>query len=89
MSDASEVVSATCVADAALRAYLVQEQSRSREPDVPSMQQQPSSRLALPRPMVAAAALVAVLVAGAVVLWAHYGTAVFYEMIAAGIASCL
>ncbi len=53
------------------------------------MQQQPSSRLALPSSMVAAAALVAVLVAGAVVLWAHYGTAVFYEMVAAGIASCL
>jgi hypothetical protein len=39
--------------------------------------------------MVALAALVAVLVAGTAVLWAHYGTAVFYEMIAAGIASCL
>jgi hypothetical protein len=39
--------------------------------------------------MVALAALVAVLVAGTVVLWAHYGTAVFYEMIASGIASCL
>jgi hypothetical protein len=24
-----------------------------------------------------------------VALWAHYGTAVFYEMIVAGIASCL
>jgi hypothetical protein len=53
------------------------------------MPQLTSSRLALPRPMVAAAVLVAVLVAGAVVLWAHYGTAVFYEMIAAGIALCL
>jgi hypothetical protein len=53
------------------------------------MPQPLSSRLALPRPMVAAAALVAVLVAAAVVLWAHYGTAVFYEMVAAGIASCL
>ncbi|MBV8746643.1 MAG: hypothetical protein JO134_16525 [Xanthobacteraceae bacterium] len=48
-----------------------------------------SPRLALPGPMVAAGALVAVLVAGAIVLWAHYGTAVFYEMVAAGIASCL
>ena len=53
------------------------------------MPQLPSSPIALPRPMVALAALVAVLVAGTVVLWAHYGTAVFYEMIAAGIASCL
>jgi hypothetical protein len=30
-----------------------------------------------------------VLVAGTVALWAHYGTAVFYEMIVAGIAACL
>ena len=53
------------------------------------MPQLPASPIALPRPMVALAALVAVLVAGTVVLWAHYGTAVFYEMIASGIASCL
>ena len=53
------------------------------------MPQLPSSPIALPRPMVALAALVAVLVAGTVVIWAHYGTAVFYEMIASGIASCL
>jgi hypothetical protein len=30
-----------------------------------------------------------VLLAGTVALWAHYGTAVFYEMIIAGIAACL
>ncbi len=53
------------------------------------MPQPLSFRVALPRPMVAAAALVAVLVAGALVLWARYGTAVFYEMIAAGVAWCL
>jgi hypothetical protein len=29
-----------------------------------------------------------VLLAGTVALWAHYGTAVFYEMIVAGIATC-
>ena len=29
------------------------------------------------------------LLAGTVGLWAHYGTAVFYEMILAGIAMCL
>jgi hypothetical protein len=39
--------------------------------------------------MVALAALVAVLVGGTIVLWAHYGTAVFYEMVAAGVAWCL
>lgn len=35
-----------------------------------------------------AAAFVAMLLAGAAVLWAHYGTAVFFETIAAGIAAC-
>jgi hypothetical protein len=43
----------------------------------------------LSRPLVIAAAAVGVLFAGTGVLWAHYGTAVFYEMIAAGIAACL
>jgi hypothetical protein len=28
------------------------------------------------------------LVAATIMLWAHYGTAVFYEMIVAGIAAC-
>jgi hypothetical protein len=40
-------------------------------------------------PLVAIAAFVAVLLAGTAVLWAHYGTAVFYEMIVAGLAACL
>jgi hypothetical protein len=35
-----------------------------------------------------AAALAALMVAAAGVLWVHYGTAVFFEMIAAGIAAC-
>jgi hypothetical protein len=37
---------------------------------------------------IAAAALGAALVTGAVALWFHYGTAVFFEMIASGIAAC-
>jgi hypothetical protein len=37
---------------------------------------------------VAAAVLGAVLLLGALVLWFHYGTAVFFEMIAAGISAC-
>jgi hypothetical protein len=41
------------------------------------------------RPLVLIAAGAGVLVAGTVALWAHYGTAVFYEMIVAGIAACL
>ncbi len=38
--------------------------------------------------VVAGAGLGAALVLGALVLWFHYGTAVFFEMIAAGIAAC-
>ena len=41
------------------------------------------------RPLLLIAAVLGILVAGTVALWAHYGTAVFYEMIAAGIAACL
>ena len=47
----------------------------------------PVSRLS--RPLVLAAAVGAVLLGGTVALWAHHGTAVFYEMIVAGIAACL
>ena len=35
------------------------------------------------------AGIIGAMVAGTVVLWAHYGSAVFYEMIMAGIAACL
>ena len=86
----AQPVSATCVAEAAWRAYLMRrEPSRPPQRDGFRMPQLPSPPIALPRPMVALAALVAVLVAGAAVLWAHYGTAVFYEMVAAGVAWCL
>jgi hypothetical protein len=40
------------------------------------------------RPLVWGAAAAGVLLAGAVGLWAHYGSAVFFEMIRAGIAMC-
>jgi len=40
------------------------------------------------RPLVALAAFAGVLIAATMVLWAHYGTAVFFEIIAAGIAAC-
>jgi hypothetical protein len=36
----------------------------------------------------AATAAVACLLAGTVVLWAHYGTAVFFETIRAGFVAC-
>ena len=38
--------------------------------------------------VVAGAGFAAALLLGAVVLWYHYGTAVFFEMIASGIAAC-
>jgi hypothetical protein len=40
------------------------------------------------RLVLAVAAVLGVAVAGAAVLWVHYGTAVFFEMIVAGIAMC-
>ena len=43
----------------------------------------------LSRPAVAAIAVAAVLIGATLALWAHYGTAVFFETIAAGIAACL
>jgi hypothetical protein len=41
------------------------------------------------RPLAVVAAVVVLLLAGTVALWAHYGTAVFYETILAGLAACL
>lgn len=41
-----------------------------------------------PRPLVLVGGLAGVLVAAAIALWAHYGTAVFFEMIRAGFAAC-
>jgi hypothetical protein len=41
------------------------------------------------RPLAVAGAVVVLLIAGTMALWAHYGTAVFYEMILSGIAACL
>ena len=40
------------------------------------------------RPFLLVGAVAVVLVAATLVLWAHYGTAVFFEIIAAGIAAC-
>ena len=45
-------------------------------------------RRAVPVMVVAGAGLGAALLFGALVLWFYYGTAVFFEMIASGIAAC-
>jgi hypothetical protein len=41
------------------------------------------------RPLALVAVVAGALIAGTTALWAYYGTAVFFEMIAAGIAMCL
>lgn len=38
--------------------------------------------------LIAAGATVGMLLALALVMWVHYGTALFYEMILAGLAAC-
>jgi hypothetical protein len=47
----------------------------------------PVRRIA-PAIVVGAAVLGVAILLGALVLWFHYGTAVFFEMIASGIAAC-
>ena len=42
----------------------------------------------LTRPFLLVGAVAAVLIVATLALWAHYGTAVFFEIIAAGIAAC-
>lgn len=48
--------------------------------------QETSSRL--PLLAIGAGAVAGVLAAATVALWAHYGSAVFYEMILTGLAAC-
>jgi hypothetical protein len=43
---------------------------------------------ALSWPLLAAGSAAALLLAGSIVLWAHYGTAVFFETIRAGFVAC-
>ena len=40
------------------------------------------------RPLIAAAVCVVLVLAGTVLLWAHYGAAVFFETIRAGFVAC-
>jgi hypothetical protein len=47
-----------------------------------------ASSVRLPTALMALATIAAVLVATAGTLWAYFGTAVFYEMIVAGLAYC-
>jgi len=58
----------------------------SSQPEMPAVLQ-PARRLA-PAIAVGGAGLGVVILLAALVLWFHYGTAVFFEMIASGIAAC-
>jgi hypothetical protein len=49
----------------------------------------PSGRVAVRALAVACGLIGAAVVLGTLALWAHYGTAVFFETIASGIAACL
>jgi hypothetical protein len=55
---------------------------------VSTQQEIPAASRVLPAIMMGVAGLGVALVVGALVLWFHYGTAVFFEMIASGIAAC-
>jgi hypothetical protein len=48
----------------------------------------PASMRHLSLPLLLVTAAVALLLGGAVALWVHYGTTVFYEMILAGLVAC-
>ena len=53
------------------------------------MRQAASNSLALSRPVLLVSAVCVLLVGATLALWMQYGTAVFFETIAAGFAACL
>jgi hypothetical protein len=59
------------------------------EQKVPAMPETAAVAPSFSRPLLIVAAVAGILFAATAVLWAYYGTAVFYEMILAGIAACL
>ena len=60
--------------------------TQQTQPDVSTAVRPPR---AVPALAVAGAGLGAALLLGTLALWFHYGTAVFFETIASGIAACL
>jgi hypothetical protein len=54
---------------------------------MPNVVVAPSTRIA--PALIAMAACGILLLAGAAVLWAYYGTTVFFQMLAAGLAYCI
>jgi len=59
------------------------------EAEVPAMPETVAVAPSLSRLLVIIAALAGIALAATGALWLYYGTAVFYEMILAGIAACL
>jgi hypothetical protein len=56
---------------------------------LPASQEIPSgARRAAPLAGIAAGFAAAAVLTGALVLWAHYGTAVFFEMLVSGLEAC-
>jgi hypothetical protein len=68
------------------RAYVMDDQAAE---GVPMSKAATAATPRLSRPLLLAVAAGGLLVAATLALWAHYGTAVFYEMILAGLALCL
>jgi hypothetical protein len=61
---------------------------RDADPELPAAGETDAGT-GLSRPLVVLATAGGLLLAASAVLWVRYGTAVFYEMIVAGIAACL
>jgi hypothetical protein len=58
----------------------------STQPEMPAML--PPDRRLASAIVIGSAVLGAIVLFGALALWFHYGTAVFFEMIASGISAC-
>ena len=70
------------------RAYLSERQGMAAMEPMASHNASGEPRFASRPAIIAMAAAAGLLLAVTLALWAHYGTAVFYEMILAGIAAC-
>jgi hypothetical protein len=57
-------------------------------PDIAQSPAQPPVQPTMSRPLIAVSAFVALALFGTVLLWAHYGTTVFFETIRAGFSAC-
>lgn len=57
-------------------------------PDAVTRPTRQASSRQIPLVAMVAAGVAGLLLATAIALWAHYGSAVFYEMLVAGLAAC-